>query len=134
MANTTTQIVQIVGAETLGNVQGFNVGKGDNGEPIYYELQTQEIEFGNKAHLKNISDQIVVLTENGIDSNFSAQEEDDNFKPIPIILSDSVNIGKDVDLKGHYFTFKWYGEANETSPIFNGIYLEKVTDLGLTNE
>lgn len=133
MVNTTTQIVQMVGAQT-GDVQSINVGKSDAGTPIYYELQTQEIEFDNRAHLKNISDEIVVLTENGIDSNLECQQDDGNIQQIPLGLNNSVNIGENINLKGNFFTFKWYGEASETSPIFNGLYLERVTDLGITHE
>jgi len=134
MSNLLTNIVQMVGAETLGAVQAINAGKSDDGTPIYYELQTQEIEFNNRAHLKKISDEIVVLTKNGIDSSLEAQEDDGNFKPIPVDLNDEVNIGENIKLEGNFFTFKWSGTARETSPIFNGIYLEKVTDLGITYE
>jgi len=132
MANTFVQNVQMVGSNSSGDVQGMNVGKSDDSTPIYYELQTQEIEFDNRAHLKKISDEIVMLTDSGIDSFLEARQDDGDFKPIPLDLSDSVNIGEDIKLEGNYFTFKWSGEASETSPIFNGIYLEKVTDLGIT--
>lgn len=131
MANTYIQIVQIVGAEITGNVQGFNVGKNDNGTPIYYELETQELEFINRAHTKKISDKIVILTENGIDGTFKAKQNDGDFKPIPIKLNNLINIGQDINLEGNFFTLKWYGEASETSPILNGIYLESITDQGI---
>lgn len=134
MANTTLQNVQMVGIETAGTAQGFNAGKADDTTPIYYELQTQEIEFDNRAHLKNISDKITALVDSGIDSSLEAQEDDGNFKPIPVGLNNTVNIGQDINLKGNYFTFKWSGTAQENSPVFNGLYLERVTDLGLTNE
>lgn len=130
MVNTFSQIVQMVGVET-GNVQTLNTGKDDDGTPLYYELQTQEIEFGNRAHLKSISDLVVVLNEFGIDSSMEAQQDDGDFKPIPMNLSNNVNIGKDINLDGNYFTFKWSGVAQETSPVFQGIGLEGVQDLGI---
>ena len=131
--NVFTQIVQMVGAD-VGDVQGINVGKDDDGTPLYFELNTQEIEFENRAHLKKISNDIVVLTENGIDSSLESQQDDGDFKPVPISLKDSVNIGDDIDLEGNFFTFKWSGTAKETSPILKGIYLENVTDLGITKK
>lgn len=132
-SNEYTQITQMVGAET-GEVQTINAGKDDDGEPIDFELTTQEIEFDNRSHLKNISDKIVVFTDYGIDSWLEAQQDDGDFKPIPVKLNDTVNIGQDINLKGNFFTFRWSGTANETSPILEGIYLEKVTDLGITYE
>jgi len=132
VGNLYLQTTQLVGAET-GEVQTINAGKSDDGVPLYYELQTQEIEFGNRAHLKSISDKITVLTEFGIDSSFEVKENrNGDFKPIQISLNDSVNIGEDINLEGNHFTFKWSGESSENSPIFKGFYLEKVTDLGIT--
>lgn len=129
--NLYVQVVQMVGAET-GEVQTINAGKSDDGTPIYFELQTQEIEFGNRAHFKKISDKITVLNQFGIDTAFQVKENKGDFKDIQVDLNDHVNIGQKVDLGGNYFTFKWFGEASETSPILEGIYVEKVEDMGIT--
>lgn len=133
-SNTWLQTILFVGANTDGNVQMMNIGKSDDGVPLYYEVETQEVEFGNRAHLKVISDQVQVLSKFGIDSTLEGKEEDGDYKKIPVDLSRRVNIGDDVNLKGKYFTFKWYGESNETSPVLEGISIEKIVDLGLTNE
>ncbi len=122
----------LVGAET-GEIQTINAGKDDDGTPLYYELETQGIEFGNVFHRKKISDKIVVFTKDGIDSALQGKADNDNYKDINIQLDNRVNIGQDISLEGNTVTFKWYGEANETSPILEGFYLEKVTDMGLTH-
>lgn len=127
------QTVLMVGAES-GDVQTINAGKDDDGTPLYYELQTQEIEFGNRFHQKQISDKIVVLTEDGIDSALEVQANDGDFEPVQVNLSDTVNISDSINTEGNYFTFKWSGTASETSPVFNGLYIEKVTDNGLTEK
>ncbi len=132
-SSTTLENIFIVGAE-IGEVQALNANYSDDGVPIYFELETQEIEFSNRAHLKKIADEIVVLTEFGIDSSLECKPDDDDFQAIPMDLSNTVNIGKNINLEGNFFTFRWSGTSNKTSPIFNGIYLEKITDLGITHE
>lgn len=120
------------GSTTAGDVQSLNVGTTDNTVVINYELETQDIDFGDRSHLKGISKQIAVFTKNGQDSLLSCKVDDDFPKPIPIENIKRVNIGKDIDLQGHYFRFLWYGEAGGTSPVFEGFSLESVTDLGQT--
>ena len=131
MANTFLQNVQMVGAET-GEIQTINAGKDDDGTPIYYELETQELEFGDRAHLKKISDQLTVVTQGGLDSQLQAREDEGNFKPIPVDFSTHVTIGDNINLEGKFFTFKWFGEANESSPILEEIYIENIEDKGIT--
>lgn len=125
------QIVQMVGAET-GEVQTINAGKDDDGTPIYYELETQGIEFGNVFHRKKISDKLVVFTKDGIDSTLQAKVDGGNYEDIEINLNKRVNIGKDIKLEGNTFNFKWFGESSESSPVLEGIYIEDTQDMGIT--
>lgn len=122
----------MVAQDTNGTVQNLNVGKADDGTPIYYELETQDLEFKNRLHLKKIADKIVVFTDFGTDSKLEAKTDEGGYDPVRVDLSGRVNIGKDINLEGHYFTFKWFGESVNTSPVFEGISLEDVTDLGMT--
>lgn len=126
------QTVQMVGAD-IGDVQTLNVGKDDDGTPIYYELETQGLEFGNVFHRKQISDKIVVFTKDGIDSTLQGKADDNNYTDIEIDLSNRVNIGQNIDMEGNTMQFKWFGEASEATPILEGFYVEKVTDLGITH-
>ncbi len=132
MANETTQNVFMVGADTVGNVQAINVGKSDNGTSIYFELETQEIEFGNRATLKKIANKIVIFSKFAAQSTFMARSDEEDYRDIPINLSSEVSIGKDIDLEGHFITFKWLGNSSTTSPVFEGFYLEDVSDMGMT--
>jgi len=127
------QNVFMVGADTDGDVLTFNVGKSDNEVPIYYELETQDIEFGNRAHIKKIANQIAIFTRFGAQSTIQAKTDMFPYKDIPLVLNDRVNIGDKIDLEGHYVTFKWFGSSSTTSPVFEGLYIEDVTDQGITH-
>ncbi len=120
-------------ADPDGNVQLVNGDTSDNGTPIYYELETQELNFGNRGHIKKIADKIAVLTDFGIDGVIEASTGD-SYKPIPMSLSNRVNFGKNINLEGNYFTFKWSGYTSLVSPIFEGFVLEGITDMGMTKQ
>jgi hypothetical protein len=132
MANTYLQNVFFVGADDNGTVQMMNVSKNDDGSPIFYELETQEIEFGNRAHLKKIANDIGVLTTDWLGSKFEVRGDDGNYTPIPLDMTGRVLIGEAINTEGHYFTFKWLGQSDSSSPVLEGFYLENVTDLGVT--
>ncbi len=133
-ANLTLQIVYMVGADTDGDVQMINVGKSDNSSSIFFELETQDIECGNRSHLKSISDQIMVLTQFGQDSSLSVRSEDGDYESVPIDLSRRVNIGQAINVEGKYFGFKWFGNSKTSSPILEGFKIDNITDKGLTNK
>lgn len=121
------------GADTAGRVQTLNLGTADRGTiDINYEMTTQDMEFGNRAHLKGISDQLVVFTKNGQDSSIQALC-DGVLTQIPMTLTARVNYGKDVNLEGHFFQFRWFGQSKGTAPQFEGLYIENIEDKGLTN-
>jgi len=131
-ANYTTETDgrKMVGAERDGAVQTIDKGTTDNTTPIYYELETQEQEFGNRFHLKKISDKLSVICQYGLDGAFQAKENDGDFKDLNITLNKRVNIGQKINLEGNFFTFRWYGNSSQKAPILEGIYVENITDLG----
>ncbi len=131
-ANLYLQNVFMIGSDTDGKVQMFNVGKGDDGTPIFYELETQELEFGSRAHLKGISDEIAVFTNFGGGSSLEAWTDTQDPTPVDMQFNERVNIGKNINLEGHYVTFRWFGESSTVSPIFEGLYIENIADKGMT--
>lgn len=130
--NTYEQNVFFVGADDNGAVQMMNAGKNDDGAPIFYELETQELEFGNRAHLKKIANDIGVLVTDGLNSNLEVRGDDGNYSDVPMDPSTRVIVGESINTEGHYFTFRWFGQVDSSSPVLEGIYLENVTDLGIT--
>ena len=104
----------------------------DDGAAIPFDLETQELEFGNRAHTKNISNSIVVYARNGNESAFSVKSNDGDFVSANMTLENRVNVGTDVNFAGEFFTFRWRGEALGSRPIFEGFTLPTITDLGVT--
>lgn len=123
--------VFLMGAQTQ-YVQAINASHSDDGTPIYYELETQELEFGDRGHLKKIANDIGILTTDGLDSSILLSSDVQDYRPIPMDLSERVAIGNDINAEGHYFQFKWYGEVDSSSPMLEGLYVENVNDLGIT--
>ncbi len=132
-SNLYLQNVFMIGSDADGDVQTLNAGKSDDGTPIFYEVQTQELEFGNRLHLKKISDKIVAFTHFGSTSQLQAKTDEGDWQKMPMSLSRRVNIGTDINLEGHFVTFKWFGESSEETPVWEGLYLEDITDLGMTH-
>ncbi len=133
ITNLYLQNVFMIGADTDGKVQTINIGKSDDGTPIYYDLETQDIELGNRSHLKQVSNQIAIFTRFGAQSNLQAKSDMFPYKDISLVMSDRVNIGDKIDLTGHWLTFKWFGSSTTVSPVFEGIYLEDINDFGITH-
>lgn len=127
----TSNATKMISADTSGSVQYINVGTTDNTTPIYFSLETQEIECGNRAHKKTISDDIGIFTDNGIDTIFQVKNGEDHFSDVNIRLSERVNVGQMTRTEGHFQTFRWYGESSSTAPVFEGFYIEAVSDDGL---
>ena len=117
------------GASTVGDVQTLNLGTSDNTAVIDFEMETQDIEFADRSHLIKIADRIAVFTQNGQDSSLQCKC-DGEAKDIPIKLTRRVNIGKDIDLEGHFFRFRWFGTATGKPPMFEGFTLETISDMG----
>jgi len=102
--------------------------------PIPYELETQELEMGNRSHLKVISDQVVIYTLFGGNGAFQIRADDNDFKPFDVTLNNRVNIAINVNIEARFFTFRWQGEANGIRPQLQGFLLPTLTDQGIVNE
>lgn len=124
--------VFMVAASTDGTVQTINIGQSDDGESIFYEIETQEIEFGNRAHLKKIANQIAIFTRFGDTSSLTAKTDTSDYKPVAESLNKRVNIAENMNLEGHFVVFRWFGTAEGVTPIFEGLYLENISDMGMT--
>ena len=120
----------MLGADTDGNVQTINKGTTDNTTAINYFLETQELEFGNRAHAKEIHDEMVAFTHYGQDSQLQVSTDGTNFKTIPIKLGERVSIGEDINIEGNFFVFRWFGQSTQKAPVFEGLYLDNVEDKG----
>jgi hypothetical protein len=128
-------VVQFQTAQYDGHIDRLNydIANSDNGRAIPFYAETQELEFQNRSHEKNISDKIVVYAQNGNESSFSVKSNEGDFKSAIMTLENRVNVGtNNINFAGNYFTFKWHGESNGSRPIFQGFNLPKVTDLGVT--
>lgn len=124
--------VQLLGTEYDGYLSTVNSSlNSDDGQAIPYYLETQEQEFGNRAHTKDISDKIVVFTRNGGDGMFLVKQNDGNFKSANIQTNNRVNVGTDINFESEFFIFRWQGQALGQRPVFEGYHLPKVTDLGI---
>lgn len=120
-------------ADSDGDVQVLNAGNSDNGTPIFFELETQEIDFGNRLHLYKMNDKMAAFADDGAGTVLQASQNGKEYEPIDINLGERVNISESLQLEGHYFTFKWSGETSSTQPIFEGIYIEQINDMGFTH-
>jgi hypothetical protein len=126
----------LIGACSSGHTNTYNVGTTDNGSPINYELILQDQEFSDRGHLNKISDKIVVFGQGLNDSQLQVRPDGDgsNYKDIQIDLSKRVNIGQAINLQGYFFSFRIFGNSSGTSPIFEGLEIEEVSDMGITKK
>lgn len=124
---------KMIGADTLGNVQTINKGTTDNGTEIFYDLETQELEFGNRAHTNTISDLISIFCKNGAGSSMQVKATDKDYRDIQKSLPKRVNVVDNFSVEGEYFTFRWFGSTSLESPVFEGFYIERIKDEGMVN-
>jgi hypothetical protein len=120
-------------ADTDGTVQSINTGTSDNGVAIFYELETQELEMGNRATTKSIRDSIVINSENASGSHIQLTEDDKDPINVDIRLGNEVAVSSSLLLRFHYLTLKWFGSALGKTPIFKGFHFEAVADEGIQN-
>lgn len=120
-----------VGAETAGDVQTINSGVTDNGTAIFYDLQTQPLEFGERQDTKLVTDKIVVFTRNGANGRIEIQADDGDFKTIPINLVESVAVGRDLNFEFNYAILRWTGESIGTPPVLDGFHIPSVQNQGI---
>ncbi len=121
------------GADTGGLVQTINLGTTDNGTGIDYQVESQDLEFGNRGHLKGIADRIIGFTRNGQDSSLIITVDGEP-KAVDIEMTNAVSYSNPSTYSGHYFTVKWYGTSSGKAPVFEGVQFENVTDQGATDK
>lgn len=128
-------------SDTTGSVQTLNMGVTDgqttetsgNGGSINYFLESQDIDLDNRAHTDALSNTLVVFTNHGIDSKIQIRDVDGDYTDVQQQLNLRVNIASDIEFEGNSLIFRWYGESSATPPVFEGIYIENVSDLGLVD-
>lgn len=125
------QTTFLVASNSEGDVQLVNVGTKDDVIPIYYELETQDIEMGNKFHNKQISNRMAIYSKNAFDSHFQCKADDDDYKNIDIRMKDRINISNSIGFNGKKFNFKWFGQTKNELPVFEGFRVEDITDFGI---
>lgn len=118
------------GADSVGDVQTLNLGTSDNTAAIDFEMETQDIEFADRSHLVQIADKIAVFAQNGEGSQLLCKC-DGAPKQIPINIEGRITVGKDINLQGHYFRFRWFGTSTGTPAMFEGFTIENITDIGM---
>ncbi len=119
-------------ADTTGNVQTIDLGTSDNGTPIFFFLETQEEEFGNRAHSNGFNDLVSIFVKDGAYTSMQVKSDETDYKDIVDSLPQRVNVVDGVTFEGHYFTFRWFGSTKTSSPVFEGLQIEKTIDEGLT--
>lgn len=130
--NVYLQKVYMIGSDVDGDVQAINIGKDDNSTPIFYELESQDIELGNRANLKQIAGNISTLNQNGIDGSIAISANDSEYEDLSMKLDRRNNLKEDSNIEGNYFNVKWYGNSQYSSPILEGIKIEDINDLKVT--
>lgn len=120
------------GADTGGLVQTINFGATDNTSAISYSLTTQDLEFGNRGHLKSIANQISFYSLNASASTITMLS-DGQPKPMTVSLNAPVTYSNTNTYTGHWFNFLWSGTSTGTAPRFYGFTIENVQDNGQTN-
>ena len=112
----------------------MNIGKDDDGEPIYYELETQELEFNNRFVQHRLSNKLIVASDNAANSKIDIKIDEQDFRPLNIDLGKRVNdVTLPATLEGHFVTLRWYGNSKFKSPILEGFYFDKIDDKGVRN-
>lgn len=132
-SNLVPQIIFFVGSDPDGDVQLINVGKDDDGSVIYYELETQELEFGNRAFNKTLTDKIATATQNADDSELQIIPEEKDEVNVSIEMGKRTNSATLPKVKGHYVTLRWSGESATKSPVLEGFYLNNIKDDGIND-
>ena len=124
----------MISADTSGSVQTFNLGTTDNGSYINFLLDTQEVDFGNRATRKVLSDDVFVFNKFGQGSTFQIKANDNDWKDVIINCTNRVNFSDSMNSRGRYFKFRWFGTSNTKAPVFQGFSIEMVMDEGYVNE
>ena len=122
------------GADNSGYVQTMDSGMTDNNTSIFYSLETQEMEFGDRASTNVITDKIAVFTRNGKESRLEWSGGDKDYQDLPCDLSQPVTILENLNIQGRYLKFRWSGVTSGSSPVFEGLEFPDVDDQGVNND
>lgn len=109
----------------------MNIGRDDDGTPIYYEMETQELEFGNRLMKKSISDKLVVFSDNAFDSKIQVVADEKDAKDISIDLGRRVSQATLPAIEAHFLTVRWSGHTIKKSPVLEGFYFNKIEEKGI---
>ena len=128
---TSTSGRTLIAADTTGSVQTMNSGFNDNSTPIFFFLETQEQEFGNRSHANGFNDLITIYAKDGGGTQVKVKSDEEDYDDVVDTLPLRVNTVDGVTFSGHYFTFKWFGSTSTSQPVFEGFQIEKAIDEGL---
>ena len=132
---TDTNGTYLRGASTDGFVSTLNLGTSDNNTPIFYEAETQALEFGSRGTNKVLSDQLIVYTRNGQGSKISIQTEGGGYKGLEGQLTNSVTFLDNINKQGKSFKIKWSGTYNSGSqPMLEGYEFPNIVNQGYIND
>jgi hypothetical protein len=120
----------LFGGTGVGDVSQIDYGTTDDGTPIFYSLDTQEIDCNNRAHVKSMSDEIIVFADNGQGSQLYSSSDGKDFVPVLGTLGDRVNVLDAVDIEFRFVTLRWMGSSSGQAPVFEGLQVENVVDEG----
>jgi len=126
--NASTQGIKMLSADATGSVQTANSGLTDNGSPIFYFVETQNQEFGNRSQIKSSANNVAIFCKNGSESSLQVATDDNDFKDYASPLPLRVNVITTGSFSGYYARFKWFGSTSTETPVFEGIQIEKVVD------
>ncbi len=128
---TTTSGRTMISSDTTGSVRTNNVGTNDDSTSISFFLETQEEEFGNRAHSNGFNDLITIFGKDLQGTTVQVRSDEADYKDVTDSLPNRVNVVDGVTFAGHYFTFKWFGNTSTSSPTFEGLQIERTVDEGL---
>lgn len=127
----TTNGKTVLGADTNGNVQIQDLGQSDNGRTIFYSLDTQELELGQRENTKEITGPIALFTKNGQNMRIEMSHDDQDSHELPIEKSPRVSIARNVSLRGKFFGLHVEGESTGKQPVFEGFVIQNINDSGI---
>lgn len=119
-------------AGTDGYVQTLNLGQTDRGTPIFYRLETQELEWGNRSQNDSFTDKLVVYSDNGLSSKIQYQIEDKDWKNIDYDdMNKTVNVMNNINISGKYFKIAWFGISTGKPPLLHGFFFDDFSNEGV---
>lgn len=124
--------MKLCASDTSGNIQMLNTGNDDNGKEIFYSLETQNIECGNLAHKKVISDKMVVFMIDGASTSLYYSIDNGDWKRIPEQMKERVTIVPSLNINGfREVRFRIQGNTKTMRPVFEGLQIENIDDQGI---